>query len=226
MKNFKFDLLWAGVLLSVCAFLAVDTTRAWFNATTTAHPYIMAFGKYALLATMGELLALRIIVGAWKKPVGLIYRVIIWGLLGMVFVVIFKMFNTGVMGAQKAHLLPALESGFAAAFLVSFLTSVFMNLFFAPTFMAFHRVTDTYIDLGEGKLDQIFKVKLKDVVAKIDWNGFISFVIVKTIPIFWIPAHSITFMLPETYRLIYAAFLSIALGGILAFAKKKAPKAA
>ena len=222
----KFDFLWAGVLVAVCVFLAVDTTRAWFNATTTAHPYIMAFFKYALLATMGELLALRIVSGDWKKPVGLIYRVIIWGLLGMVFVVIFKIFNQGVIGAQKAHLLPALESGFGAAFLISFLTSIFMNLFFAPTFMAFHRVTDTYIDLGEGKLNQIMKVKLKDVVTKIDWNGFISFVIVKTIPVFWIPAHSITFMLPETYRLIYAAFLSIALGGILAFAKKNATKAA
>lgn len=226
MKNFKYDLLWVGILLSICAFLAVDQTRALFNAATTAHPYMMAFVKYAILATMGELLALRIVAGAWKKPVGIIYRVIIWGLLGMVFVAIFKIFNTGVMGAQKAHLLPALESGFSAAFLISFLTSVFMNLFFAPTFMAFHRVTDTYIDLGEGKLGKIFKVKLKDVVAKIDWNSFISFVIVKTIPIFWIPAHSITFMLPETYRLIYAAFLSIALGGILAFAKKKATQAA
>jgi hypothetical protein len=221
----KLDFVWVGVLLAICAFLAVDSTRALFNAATTAHPYIMAFVKYAILATMGELLALRIVAGDWKKPAGLTYRAIIWGALGMVFVVIFKIFNKGVIAAQAEHLLPALESGFGAAFLVSFLTSVFMNLFFAPTFMAFHRITDTYIDLGDGKLSKIFKVKLKDVVSKIDWNGFVSFVVVKTIPIFWIPAHSITFMLPETYRLIYAAFLSIALGGILAFSKKKAAKA-
>jgi hypothetical protein len=144
----------------------------------------------------------------------------------MVFVVVFRVFNLGVIGAQKAHILPALESGFGAAFLVSFLTSALMNLLFAPTFMAFHRVTDTYIDLGEGKLSKIFKIKLNSVVSKIDWNGFVGFVVVKTIPIFWIPAHSITFMLPENYRLLYAAFLSIALGGILAFSKKKASKAA
>lgn len=222
----KFDFLWAGILLAIVAFLAVEDTRHWFEATTSAHPYIMAFFKYSILATMGELLALRILVGDWKIPVGFIHRVIIWGVLGMSFVIVFKVFNQGVIGAQKAHLLPSLEVGFGAAFLVSFLTSALMNLIFAPTFMALHRVTDTFIDLGEGKLSKIFSVKLKDVVNKIDWNNFISFVVVKTIPIFWIPAHSITFMLPENYRLIYAAFLSIALGGILAFSKKKASQAA
>ncbi|MDF2520659.1 MAG: hypothetical protein K0R84_1287 [Clostridia bacterium] len=221
----RFDFIWAGVLLAIAVFVVIPVTNDWFEAATGAHPYIMGFVKYSILATMGELLALRILSGDWKKPVGLPYRALIWGALGMVFVVIFRIFNKGVIAAQAGNLLPALESGFGAALLVSFLTSVFMNLFFAPTFMAFHRVTDTYIDLGEGKLSNILKVKLKDVVSHIDWNSFIGFVVVKTIPIFWIPAHSITFMLPENYRLLYAAFLSIALGGILAFAKKK-PKAA
>jgi hypothetical protein len=222
----KFDFVWAGILLAIGAFLAFEQTRNLFNAATSAHPYIMGFVKYSILATMGELLAIRIVSKDWKRPSGFIYRAIIWGFLGMVFVIIFKIFNQGVIAAQHAHYLPALASGFGALLLTSFLTSVFMNVFFAPTFMAFHRVTDTYIDLGEGRISRIFSVKLSDVVAKIDWNGFISFVIVKTIPIFWIPAHSITFLLPENYRLLYAAFLSIALGGILAFAKKKSPKAA
>lgn len=222
----KFDFIWVGILLTIGVFLAVEDTRHWFELTTKAHPYIMAFVKYSILATMGELLAVRILAKDWKKPVGFIYKVLIWGMLGMVFVIIFKIFNQGVIAAQNIHYLPALEVGFGAAFLVSFMTSAFMNLFFAPTFMAFHRVTDTFIDLGEGKLSKIFKVKLNDVVKKIDWNGFIGFVVIKTIPLFWIPAHSITFMLPENYRVLYAAFLSIALGGILAFAKKKTPKAA
>ena len=56
---------------------------------------------------------------------------------------------------------------------------------------------------------------------RIDWNGFVSFVVVKTIPLFWIPAHTVTFMLAPEYRVVVAAFLSIALGGILSFAKKK-----
>ncbi|HWJ02684.1 MAG TPA: hypothetical protein VNU93_03325, partial [Verrucomicrobiae bacterium] len=68
---------------------------------------------------------------------------------------------------------------------------------------------------------KMLQVKLADVVNHIDWHGFISFVVLKTIPFFWIPAHTITFMLPTEYRVLTAAFLSIALGGILAFAKKQ-----
>jgi hypothetical protein len=64
------------------------------------------------------------------------------------------------------------------------------------------------------------KVTLSEVIKRIDWDGFVSFVIMKTIPIFWIPAHTITFLLPPEYRVLSAAFLSIALGAILAFAKK------
>jgi len=48
----------------------------------------------------------------------------------------------------------------------------------------------------------------------------------KTIPMFWIPAHTITFLLPSEFRVLAAAFLSIALGAILAFAKKKKPQTA
>ncbi|GAB1473896.1 hypothetical protein MASR2M69_13370 [Bacteroidota bacterium] len=39
-----------------------------------------------------------------------------------------------------------------------------------------------------------------------------KFVVGKTIPLFWIPAHTITFLLPDTYKVIFAASLSIVLG--------------
>ena len=77
-----------------------------------------------------------------------------------------------------------------------------MNLSFAPTMMAFHRITDTFIDLKVGNEGE--KVTLGQVVKKIDWDGFVSFVLVKTIPIFWIPAHTITFLLPPEYRVLMA----------------------
>ncbi|GFR35173.1 Mpv17/PMP22 family protein [Thermobrachium celere] len=86
--------------------------------------------------------------------------------------------------------------------------------------MALHRITDTYIDLGQGKLSLILKTNLKDVVNKIDWYGYISFVVLKTIPFFWVPAHTITFLLPSEYRVLMASFLSIALGAILSIAKR------
>jgi len=160
-------------------------------------------------------LARRIVTGDWNIPNGLLYRAFVWGLLGMVIVLIFSVFAAGIAGALANGFLPGGNSKFAFAFFVSFI----MNLSFAPTMMAFHRVTDTFIDLKyENKKG---KVTLSDVVKRIDWDGFISFVLMRTIPIFWIPAHTITFLLPPEYRVLSAAFLSIALGAILAFAKKK-----
>lgn len=133
----------------------------------------------------------------------------------MAIVLIFNVFATGIAGVLANGFLPGGNSKFAFAFFVSFT----MNLSFAPTMMAFHRITDTFIDLKYENKNG--KATLSDAVKRIDWDGFVSFVLVKTIPIFWIPAHTITFLLPPEYRVLSAAFLSIALGAILAFAKKK-----
>ncbi|RKD34390.1 hypothetical protein [Thermohalobacter berrensis] len=222
----KFDILWLLGLLLVAFILLYPTTHNVFVSATNSHPYIMGFIKVAILATMGELLALRIATGKFTKPHGLIYRLIVWGFLGMCFVIVFDLFANGVKGAMGKGLLPALSNNpLGSKILFAFFTSTFMNLIFAPTFMALHRVTDTYIDLGKGSLEKILKVKLDDVINNIDWNGFISFVVLKTIPFFWIPAHTVTFMLPSVYRVLVAAFLSIALGAILAFAKRNKAKA-
>jgi hypothetical protein len=112
-------------------------------------------------------------------------------------------------------MLPGGDSRLAFAFFVS----TTMNLTFAPAMMLFHRVTDTFIDLRHARPGA--RVSLDEVVAAIDWRGFVSFVLVKTIPAFWIPAHTVTFLLPPEYRVLAAALLSIALGAILAFAKRK-----
>lgn len=212
----KGDLFWLLVLAGIVAFLAAPSTHDLFIVFTSAHPYLGGFVKFLILASMGELMALRIVTGDYTKPKGLLYRALIWGFLGMVIVLIFGTFAAGVKGALSQGLLPGNGSNLAFAFFVS----AIMNLTFAPTMMAFHRMTDTYIDLKYENNGE--NITVKDVVAKIDWNGFISFVILKTIPFFWIPAHTITFLLPPEYRVLVAAMLSLALGAILAFAKKKA----
>jgi len=223
----KKGLLWLGIMTAIILFLIYPSTRSVFLDAVKEHPYIMGFVKFSILATMGELLAIKITVGEFKNPAGLIYRFIIWGLLGMLFALTFPLFAAGVKGCMNAKLLPVITGNkFGNDLLTAFFTSAIMNIIFAPTFMFFHRITDTFIDLGEGKLSKIFKVSLADVVKKIDWTGFISFVLLKTIPFFWIPAHTITFMLPKQYQVLMAAFLSIALGAILAFSKRKMPKPA
>jgi hypothetical protein len=211
----KKDLLWGLVLFSVIVFLVNPSTHVIFITFNAAHPYIAGFIKFAILATLGDLLAARIVAKKWVKPSGIIFRMIIWGFLGMVIVIIFSIFAQGVASALKVGLLPGGTSSLAFAFF----TSAIMNLTFAPSMMAFHRFTDTFADLkfGEGKS----KVSTTLIVDTIDWNGFVSFVVYKTIPLFWIPAHTITFLLPPAYRVLAAAFLSIALGAILSFAKRQ-----
>lgn len=210
----KGDFLWGLGILAFVLFIIVPTTHEIFVSATASHPYMVGFLKFFILATMGELLAVRIVKGEWEKPRGLIWRAVIWGLLGSLLVAIFGIYATGVGTLVEKGLLP----GKGMPIIVAFLISSFMNITFAPTMMMAHRITDTYIDL---KYAGNNKVTLKDIAEEIDWNGFISFVLFKTVPIFWIPAHTITFMLPAEYRVLAAAMLSIALGAILAFAKKK-----
>ncbi len=217
----KFDLLWGFGLLAILTFLLVPASHEIFIQASRSHVYLMAFLKFAVLATMGELLATRILAGSWQKPCGLLWRAIIWGILGALIALVFYLYATGVSGALKNGFLPSFSAdiiGSKIAFAV--FTSTLMNLLFAPTFMAFHRITDTYIDMGKGKLSKIVQLNLSDVLDQVDWNNFIKFVVCKTIPLFWIPAHTITFLLPSEHRVFAAALLSIALGAILAFSKK------
>lgn len=217
----KGDLLWTAVLAAFVSVLLVPVTREAFVAATRAYPYLMGFAKVGILATMGELLAVRIVRGDWARPVGLWLRALVWGLLGMSFVLTFEVFGAGAAVAASKGLLPSF-GGFGGQLVSALLTSTIINLCFAPTMMALHRVTDTYIDLADGRFGALPGVRLADVVGRIDWYTFVSFVVVRTVPIFWIPAHTVTFMLPGEYRVLNSALLSIALGAILSFAKRKA----
>ncbi len=211
----KGGFIWGSVMALFVAFLVVPATHEIFISFTASHAYLSGFIKFAILSTMGELLAIRISTSDWTIPKGAIYRALVWGFLGMAIVLMFEIFSNGVIAALAHGKLP----GGNSTFLFAFFTSAMMNLTFGPAMMGFHRVTDTYIDLRyEGKLD---KITIKDITSTIDWNGFVSFTVLKTIPFFWIPAHTVVFLLPAEYRVLGAAMLSIALGVLLAFGKKK-----
>jgi len=212
----KGDFIWGGLLCLIVGLLLVAKTKILFLEATTAHPYLMGFLKFSLLASMGELLAIRIASGVYRKPKGFLYKAIVWGFIGVVIVLIFRIFSVGVHDLLNKGLLPFSNSNLSFAFF----TSLFMNITFAPTMMAFHRLTDTFIEV---KLMDNNK-RISHVLEKIDWKGFIEFVLFKTIPFFWIPMHTLTFLLPSEYRVLMAAFLSIALGAILAFAKRNVTK--
>ncbi len=58
--------------------LVYPLTNEIYNASNRAHPYIMGFVKVSILDTMGEVLALRIVTGDYKRSVGMIYKFIVW----------------------------------------------------------------------------------------------------------------------------------------------------
>ena len=216
----RLDLLWIAALAAITSIFIFPTSHEIFASMTKLHPYFMGFIKFSILSTMGELLAIRLGNGEWKKPPGVGYRFVVWGLIGMLVVLMFEVFSNGVKGAIENGILLDVGKPFSNLW-NAFMISTIMNLVFAPVFMIAHRFTDTYIDMMCKEGIPAGRIKLYDVIAKIDWQGLISFVVFKTIPFFWIPAHTITFTVPTEYRVLVAAYLSIALGIILSYAKAK-----
>lgn len=213
----KNDALFALTALSIALFLIVPVSRGWFETATLAAPYPMGFLKTAVLASMGELLADRIRTKRYFARKGFWMRALVWGLLGLLFVLAFTLFSKGTLGAIDAGVLPSIQDPlWLKTLFAAFATSVFMNLFFAPSFMILHRFTDAAIEASQGSWKKLVSIRWTDLIGGIDWNRFFGFVVFRTIPFFWIPAHTVTFLLPPEYRVLMAGLLSIALGFLLA----------
>ena len=204
------------IIVLFAAVLIIPATREVFKRLSSEHPYVMGFVKFALLASVGEVLALRIRSKEWRLPYYVGWRMLIWGLIGVAITFMMKAYSFGVAGLMEADLLPGKGEGFGSRLLKAFYTAAVMNLTFGPTFMATHKCTDKYLELRH---DGVQKPGLKGVIGGVDWHGFVSFTLFKTIPLFWIPAHTLTFLLPPEYQVIAAAALSIALGIILSLKK-------
>jgi hypothetical protein len=199
----------------------------FYYAFNDAHGYITSFVKFAVLATAGEMLGLRIRSGQYfEKGFGIVPRAMVWGCLGIAIKAAFVIFGSGVP-AMLAYLgleYPAgrLANNFSGGkLLISFSISLLLNLIFAPVMMTLHRVTDTHIINTGGTLSGFFsRMDVADIMVKINWKMHWGFVLKKTIPLFWIPAHTITFLLPAGFQVLFAALLGILLGVILAFAAR------
>ncbi len=208
----KGDLAWGAVLCAVMGLFLSPATASFLAEATARHPYCMGFSKFAILATMGELLTIRIARGAWRIPAGVATKAVVWGVVGVLVVLMFGLFSSGVASVADKGLLPV-GKGTLKSILLAFWTSSIMNLTFGPVFMAAHRVSDAFIDARAAG----GKPRVAELVSGVDWQKFISFVVGRTIPFFWIPAHTVTFLLPPEYRVLVAALLSIALGAILSW---------
>lgn len=205
-------IVWLLIIAGAIAVLAIPGSRDRFVALTRSHPYVMGMIKIGLLGTMGELLGGRIVSGRWNlRGVRLWQRALVWAFLGIVFTAVFPLFSYGVEGLIKQGLIPGAGSALLAAFWKSF----FMNVIFAFPMMVFHRFTDTLI--GKGAL--FSRWSAAGTFASIDWKNMFSIVAASCVW-FWIPAQTVTFLLPSEFRIMSAAFLAIVLGFILGMAKR------
>jgi hypothetical protein len=209
----KGDFIWGVVLLIWILILVIPVTRTSFINYTEIHPYIAGFVKFAILATMGDLLGMRMINKTWVIPDGLLIKVIIWGVIGMMITLVYTVYMGGVAVAQSTDKLPWEGSVIAQALF----GSIIMNVTFGPMMMTFHRFTNMFIDLRCQRSRG--QVSLSDLVDKNDWHSLVEFAWVKTCIFFWIPVHTLVFLLPGEYRVLVSAFLSIALGLLLAASK-------
>ena len=226
----KADWILIACVAAVAALFAIPQTRCaeGFDWATRNHPYIMAFFKFAILATLGECLALRIRKGVYNEPgFGVVPRMMVWGFLGMCIAMAMVIFKTGVpaflgsLGWSEASALFAAAEFSWGKLGVAFAVSVLMNSIFAPVMMTFHKCTDIHILDNGGTVRGLLRpMKMREIFAhKVNWDMQWNFVIKKTIPLFWFPAHTITFILPPTLQVLFAALLGVALGLILALKK-------
>ncbi len=228
----KQDILFVSILLALfLPVMLIPSIYEGYNIFNKDHGMVMSFLKFAILATMGEALGLRIKTGVYNQTgFGLVPRAIVWGFLGLTIKLAFTVFTKGTpaflayLGLDWAPQAIAGELTLQKVF-VAFCISSAMNLIYAPVMMTLHKMTDTHIVNNNGTVSGLFKpFNGGDIISQINWRVQWDFVFCKTIPFFWIPAHTLTFLLPEQFQVLFAAILGIALGVILATASLKGKK--
>lgn len=175
----------------------MDAYTAW----VTQNPLLSAAIQFAILGTLGEVLSYSLqqkrpaIPCTWLQLAG---KVLAWALLGIVIKYGFAGMKGFTQALLEHHLLPEFfGQGFGWALAVS----VFTNTFFGPQMMAFHRMEDNLILRRKGF----------EGITRAWW----------TLVWFWIPAHTITFLLPADLQIGLAALWSLVLGVILGGARRK-----
>ncbi|MFA6434942.1 MAG: hypothetical protein WCW52_09635 [Elusimicrobiales bacterium] len=171
----------------------------WYLTLVKARPILTAMVQFAVLGTLGEAASKWIIERRFCAPferLTAVLKMLEWALLAVCIKYAFTGFN-GFVDALTGHgLLPQLGTAGRA-----FAISAAMNLQFGPFLVIAHRLLDNAI------------------ARKSNWEhldkGMLSLLW------FWVPAHTITFMLPRDYQIGLAALWSLVLGLLLGFYNRK-----
>jgi hypothetical protein len=171
----------------------------WYISLVTEYPILTAMVQFALLGTLGDIISKWIIKRKVFLPFGfniLLLKMVEWAFLAICIKYAFIGFLGFVDNLIQHGLLPDVGS-LGKAFAIS----ASMNLQFGPFLVIMHRILDNTIareknwnNLGKGLLSLVW---------------------------FWIPAHTITFILPKPYQIGLAAVWSVVLGIILGFYNRK-----
>ncbi|KAB2909087.1 MAG: hypothetical protein LC102_01750 [Ignavibacteriales bacterium] len=171
----------------------------WYVDLVTRYPIYTAMVQFAVLGTLGDMIASWVIkkkVFLPFSPVELLLKFAEWAFLAVLIKYAFVGYKGFVEVLVETGLLPELNS-FSRAFAISFT----MNLQFGLLLVLLHRLLDNLI-------------AKKQNWANIN-KGFWSLIW------FWLPAHTVTFMLPKEFQIGLAAVWSVVLGLILGFFNKK-----
>lgn len=173
----------------------------WYRQWVTEYPLISAAIQFGILGTLGEIISLKMRrlslkkLGMWWQA---ILRVIAWAILGIVIKYGFAGMKGFVDELMIREMLPFGKHG---TFLWAVTVSVCTNVFFGPQMMFFHRLEENLIMMKWNTAG------LKNAWLTLLW--------------FWIPAHTVTFMLKAEYQIGLAALWSVVLGIILGLTSKK-----
>ncbi|PID27871.1 MAG: hypothetical protein CSB55_07420 [Candidatus Cloacimonadota bacterium] len=167
-----------------------------------AHPLLTAIIQFAFLGTLGEFVSRWVVKKKFYLPFSakeILWKMIVWAILAVCIKYAFTGFKGFVNNLADHHLLPiAVKSkGFFRAFCIS----AMCNLQFGVFMVIFHRILDNLI--------------LKEK----NWSGLDKGM--KSMVWFWIPAHTVTFMLPTDFQIGLAAVWSVVLGVLLGFFNRK-----
>lgn len=205
----KKNILFFFLMVLVVGIALFVFSRDAFLSFASNYKYIGGFIKFFVLASLGDLLSNYLKHKRFVWPSYFIVRGIIWGFIGILIVVMFPLYFNGVSALFDEGLLP-----FESRFTEALYTSILMNITFGAMMMLAHFTSDGYLDYKKERLS------LKETMQKINYPLFMHRTFFKVIPLFWIPAHTVTFLLPNEYRVLFAATLGIALGFILGVTKR------
>jgi hypothetical protein len=176
----------------------------WYVSAVTNHPIYMAMIQFAILGTLGEFISKWIFA---KKiffpftPAIAIWKMIEWAFLAVLIKAAFVGFAEGLVPALMNHTPAFLPKAAQGSFLFAFFVSSLINIQFGLTLVIGHRILDN------------LPLKVKN------WKGIDKGLL--CLLWFWIPAHTITFMLPKVYQIGLAALWSVALGLLLGLFNRK-----